>query len=85
MPLDLSFPSAHAMQFAAFAFAFVLRPGAAPTLRVLAIAMALASVVGATRIYLQVHFLTDVLAGVIAAAFWVVALRSMPIWRGARS
>jgi membrane-associated phospholipid phosphatase len=85
MPTDLSFPSAHAMQFATFAFAFVLRPGASPTLRAVAIAIVLASLVGTTRIYLQVHFLTDVLAGVVAAAFWVVALRGMPIWRGARS
>ena len=82
MPVDLSYPSAHAMQFAAFAAACALRPGGAPTWRVLGLAAALAALVGGTRIYLQVHYLTDVLAGLAAAALWVVALRSLPIWRG---
>jgi undecaprenyl-diphosphatase len=75
MPVDPSFPSAHAAQATAFFLAALAvlavpaRPGvAASTGRWLvlgAIALLGIMAVGASRIYLQVHFPSDVLAGTI--------------------
>ena len=74
----LSFPSEHATQSTAFAVAVLLislrlRPNewtrAAPVLA------ALVLLVDFSRIYLQVHYPSDVLAGSIAAACWVMGLR----------
>ena len=81
MPEDWSFPSAHAAQAAAFALAWLLRPGASPgriEMAVLAVAVA---AVFASRLYLQVHFPSDVLAGVVLATLWVLLLRCLPAWR----
>jgi membrane-associated phospholipid phosphatase len=83
MPADASFPSAHAMQATAFALAWLLRPGARPGPLAAAAAGLLVLAVAGSRVYLQVHFPTDVLFGVTAAALWVVALRCAPVWPGA--
>ncbi len=40
----------------------------------------MALLVGISRLYLQVHFASDVMFGAAAAVFWVLALRSLPIW-----
>jgi undecaprenyl-diphosphatase len=74
MPADLSFPSAHAMQIAAFALAWALAPGTRRTLAQLALAPAAVLLVALSRLYLQVHYPTDVLFGLIAAAAWVLGL-----------
>lgn len=75
MPADLSFPSAHAMQVAAFAFACALPPEARAGWRVVAAAAVLAAVVGLSRLYLQVHYPSDVLSGLLAGAAWAAGLR----------
>lgn len=75
LPADASFPSAHTMQAVAFALAAALvLPRPAPW-RLLMLALA-ALLVGLSRIYLQVHYPSDVLVGGLAAAFWVLALRA---------
>jgi undecaprenyl-diphosphatase len=83
MPADASFPSAHAMQATALVAAWLLRPGAR-----LAYAEALAggllvATVALSRVYLQVHFPSDVVLGMIAALLWVMALRGLPLWQKA--
>ncbi len=74
MPADLSFPSGHAMQITAFALAAVwnLAP-AAQRGRWLAVAAMTILLVGVSRVYLQVHFPSDVLAGTMAAGLWAFA------------
>ena len=80
MPADASFPSAHAMQATAFALAWLLRPGARPGPLAAAAAGVLVLAVAGSRVYLQVHFVSDVAFGVLAAILWVLALRCLPVW-----
>jgi undecaprenyl-diphosphatase len=78
----LSFPSAHAVQATAAAMsALVVVARLAPRHRYWA-APALISIVllvGVSRIYLQVHFPSDVLAGSLAAGFWVACLHALTL------
>lgn len=78
----LSFPSSHTVQATAFALSVLvvvarLAPRhsywAAPAL------VWLALLVGVSRIYLQVHFPSDVVAGSIAAGCWVAALHALTL------
>jgi len=80
MPADWSYPSAHAMQITALAVAVVF---VAPRQRALwAVPLGSAVLlVGLSRIYLQVHFPSDVLAGTLAAAFWVGGLHVLMFGR----
>lgn len=75
MPADLSFPSAHATQITAFALAWVLAAGSRPGWAGVIAAASIALVVALSRLYLQVHFPSDVAIGMIAAAAWVAGLR----------
>ncbi len=75
MPADLSFPSAHTMQITAFAFAWVLAAGSRPGWAAVAAAALIILVVALSRLYLQVHFPSDVVIGMIAGAAWAVGLR----------
>jgi undecaprenyl-diphosphatase len=75
MPIDWSFPSAHTAQISAFClcvslFAFRNFPGVFAWL-VCVLSFSLISSVGISRMYLQVHYPTDVLAGFILAALVV--------------
>lgn len=87
MPPDASFPSAHSAQAAAVALALLLqgtgdgirRPAAIALLAGLFVVVA---AVAASRIYLQVHFPSDVIAGIALAAGVVLGLRALPAWRG---
>ena len=75
-----AFPSAHAAQVTAVVVALLLvaarlaprcRRWVAPALLLLVL------LVGLSRLYLQVHYPSDVLAGGIAAACWVIGLRKL--------
>ncbi len=74
MPGDASFPSAHSAQIAAFAIAIalVLRSGPAWV-----IAMLVIGIVAVSRMYLQVHFPTDVAAGLLLGACWTLGLHAL--------
>jgi len=76
MPGDWSFPSAHVMQATAavVAWLFVTRHSRAFWAILLGLAVLL---VGLSRIYLQVHFPSDVVAGILAAALWVAGLHAL--------
>lgn len=76
MPGDWSFPSAHAMQATAVALAWLLiaRHSRVAWAILLGFAVLL---VGLSRIYLQVHFPSDVVAGILAALLWVAGLHAL--------
>jgi undecaprenyl-diphosphatase len=76
VPGDWSFPSAHAMQATAAAVAWLLvtRHNREVWAIVLGFAVLL---VGLSRIYLQVHFPSDVVAGILAALLWVAGLHAL--------
>jgi membrane-associated phospholipid phosphatase len=91
MPADLSFPSAHSMQVAALAtalFLIVTRQRAegrkASTAALAMLLAALVVSVGLSRIYLQVHFPSDVVAGLLAGAFWVFGLHALMFPKAAK-
>lgn len=76
MPADPSFPSAHAMQAAALVTAWLLRPVANLATGWWMAGGAFVAAVAASRVYLQVHFPSDVVAGVAAGALLAAALGS---------
>lgn len=84
MPPDFSFPSAHTAQVAAFALACAIVIGrSAPVVTSLSAWCFLglvAAVVGASRVWLHVHYASDVIAGAILAGAWVTALNWMLLW-----
>lgn len=77
MPLDASFPSAHTMQVTAFALALLIAHIAArkPAWPAASFALVLVALVALSRLYLQVHFPSDVAFGLIAGVGWVLGLR----------
>jgi undecaprenyl-diphosphatase len=79
LPQSLSFPSGHAFFSASFLGGFaVLISGRLrnPLLRLLvwAVTIALILLIGFSRIYLGVHYPSDVLAGYSVAVVWVTAI-----------
>lgn len=73
-----SFPSGHSMVSAVvyFTLAFLIthsRCGRAHQIFALAIAFLVTGIVGTTRVYLGVHYPSDVLAGWLAGAAWATA------------
>ena len=76
MPGDWSYPSAHAMQATAAALAWLLVARRTRTLWTILLGLAVL-LVGLSRIYLQVHFPSDVVAGILAALLWVAGLHAL--------
>jgi undecaprenyl-diphosphatase len=79
LPQSLSFPSGHAFFSASFLGGFtVLISGRirSPVLRILLwlVALGLILLIGFSRIYLGVHYPSDVLAGYAVAVIWVTAV-----------
>lgn len=76
----LSFPSAHAVQATAIAAAFWLVAARLTPRRrqwLIPLLLVIVALVDFSRLYLQVHYPSDVLAGTIAAGCWVVGLRAL--------
>jgi len=80
MPVDASFPSAHAMQATAFALAWLMQPGKSPGRVEMGILLVAVILVCFSRLYLQVHFPSDIIAGVMLAVLWVLFLRQRLSW-----
>lgn len=76
MPGDWSFPSAHAMQATAAALAWLLVAKHPRIFWVILLGLAVL-LVGLSRIYLQVHFPSDVVTGILAALLWVAGLHAL--------
>jgi undecaprenyl-diphosphatase len=74
IPADPSFPSGHTTQAAAFALACLLAAHARPNAALVAVAIAYVGLVAASRLYLQVHFPSDVAAGLVLAVVCVGGL-----------
>lgn len=78
MPTDFSFPSAHTSQITAFvcvlALIFYRQLSTQNAILLLLALFVLAILVGASRVYLKVHYLSDVLAGAALGAGWVLIL-----------
>lgn len=72
-PADASYPSAHTLQAVAMALVLAVLAGRRRAWVWSLLALA-ALLVGWSRIHLQVHFPTDVLAGALAATLWVGGL-----------
>ena len=77
LPADWSFPSAHAMQVTAFFLAMVLQPKTRCLLAKVVGAALIVLLVGVSRVYLQVHFPTDVIFGIVAAVGCVLVVRKL--------
>ena len=80
LPTDSSFPSAHTAQIAGFALALaVLIQRTWPSWAIAAWLLAglLIASVGLSRIYLQVHYPSDVLGGLLLALLWIALTRNM--------
>jgi undecaprenyl-diphosphatase len=78
MPVSGSFPSAHTTQIVAFALCSILiirrtLPEWQPLVTVMA--ALLVAAVGVSRVYLQIHFPSDVLGGLVIGIVWVMAVR----------
>ena len=90
LPHSYSFPSGHALL--SFCFYGVLAGLLAdrikpPLFRILiwAVAVILIISIGLSRIYLGVHYPTDVIAGYLAAAVWVSTMIAVDHWRTRRN
>jgi len=71
LPLDTSYPSLHALQATAFLLGLALilnRKDFWP------LAFVLAATIAISRLYLQVHFPSDIVAGALAAIVWTLSL-----------
>lgn len=81
MPSDTSFPSAHAMQVTAFVVAWLVWRGQLLQPLPLTLGVLLVTAVAVSRTYLQVHFLSDILVGIVIGAVWASLFYRLPVWR----
>jgi undecaprenyl-diphosphatase len=80
MPTGGSFPSAHTAQIVAFALCAVLilrRSFPEWQSAAMAVAAILIAVVAISRVYLQVHYPSDVLGGIAFGVAWIALVRTM--------
>jgi undecaprenyl-diphosphatase len=80
LPTDGSFPSAHTTQIVAFALCVVLivrRLWPEWQFAALAVAALLIVIVAASRVYLQVHYPSDVLGGFLLGIGWIALMRKI--------
>jgi membrane-associated phospholipid phosphatase len=81
MPGGFSFPSAHSVQITAFVLSLLIVLKAPARARWFSLSMAvgalLVSLVCLSRLYLQVHYPTDVAAGLLTGIFWVFGLAAL--------
>lgn len=79
MPADFSFPSAHTSQITAFALSCALIfARQLPAKWALSLWLGLGILVvlvGISRNYLKVHYISDIVAGVVVGAVWIFILR----------
>ena len=83
IPVDASFPSAHALQVGAFVMGWLLAPtrrAQRPGTVEIVMALLVVTLVSWSRLHLQVHYPSDILFALAAAVIWVVALRYVSIW-----
>lgn len=75
LPIDPSFPSAHSAQIAAFGIGLCITLFSTPSSYqsfAIALLVFVALSIFASRMYLQVHFPTDVIAGILIAILWAL-------------
>ena len=84
MPPDASFRSAHALQVTAVVAAWLLRPGQTAASSEVLAGGVLVAAVSFSRVYLQVHFPSDVIVDMATSLAWVLAVRSLPVWQKGR-
>jgi undecaprenyl-diphosphatase len=80
MPADFSFPSAHTAQITAFCLCLLLIVGKDRLLWVSLLGVASVTLIGCvaySRVYLQVHFASDVIAGILLSIIWMVGIAFM--------
>ena len=79
MPIDLSFPSAHTAQITAFCLCLALiayqEQHSAPFWAASFMGLLMVGAVGYSRVYLQVHYISDVVAGVVIPMVWVMGVK----------
>ncbi|MBU3697035.1 phosphatase PAP2 family protein [Dechloromonas sp.] len=82
LPVDAAFPSAHSAQAMAVAVALCYLLPASRRMRVGGGLILLAGLVGLSRLYLQVHWPSDVVFGwLLGAGVAIVSLRLAKAWR----
>jgi undecaprenyl-diphosphatase len=77
MPADFSFPSAHTAQITAFCLCLLIVVGGDRLPWTVLLSLASVMLIGCvsySRVYLQVHFATDVIAGILLPIVWVAII-----------
>ena len=77
LPVDGSYPSAHAAQITAFACAWLAHPGCRTNAPLIGLLFITTLNVGLSRLYLQVHYPSDVVYGMATGVLYVAALSSL--------
>ena len=81
MPADFSFPSAHTAQITAFCLCLMIIVYRGHSMALSGsigiIGIVLVGIVGYSRLYLQVHYLSDVIAGFLFSLVWMAGLKHL--------